>query len=100
LLSVDEKVRIHALNLIQPVLPVGLGYVEEIAHDYVRHGTATLFAELDIVSGTVLAECKPRRCHQEFLSFLQRIDEAFPEASDVHLIVDNYSTHKHAKVCT
>jgi putative transposase len=97
-LSVDEKSQIQALNRTQPVLPMGLGYVEGITHDYVRHGTTTLFAALDIASGMVLTECKSRHRHQEFLSFLQRIDQAVPAELDVHLIVDNYSTHKHAKV--
>jgi putative transposase len=97
-LSVDEKSQIQALNRTQPVLPMGLGYVEGVTHDYVRHGTTTLFAALDIATGTVLTECKPRHRHQEFLAFIQRIDQAVPEELDVHLIVDNYSTHKHAKV--
>ena len=76
---------------------MGLGYVEGVTHDYVRHGTTTLFAALDIASGTVLTECKPRHRHQEFLGFLKRIDEAVPEDLTVHLIVDNYATHKHAR---
>lgn len=97
-LSVDEKSQIQALDRTQPVLPMGLGYVEGVTHDYVRHGTTTLFAALDIATGTVLAECKPRHRHQEFLGFLQRIDQAVPANLDVHLIVDNYATHKHAKV--
>src|SRR5580700_1105010 len=97
-LSVDEKSQIQALNRTQPVLPMGLGYVEGVTHDHVRHGTTTLFAALDIATGTVLTECKPRHRHQEFLAFIQRIDQAVPEELDVHLIVDNYSTHKHAKV--
>jgi putative transposase len=79
-------------------LPMGLGYVEGVTHDYVRHGTTTLFAALDIASGTVLTECKSRHRHQEFLQFLKRIDQAVPGHLDVHLIVDNYATHKHAKV--
>ena len=99
-LSVDEKSQIQALNRTQPVLPMGLGYVEGVTHDYVRNGTTTLFAALDIASGNVLAECKPRHRHQEFLGFLKRIDEAVPAALDVHLILDNYATHKHAKVRT
>ncbi len=99
-LSVDEKSQIQALNRTQPVLPMGLGYVEGVTHDYVRNGTTTLFAALDIASGIVLTECKPRHRHQEFLSFLRRIDEAVPDELDVHLIVDNYATHKHAKVRT
>jgi putative transposase len=97
-LSVDEKSQIQALDRTQPVLPMGLGYVEGVTHDYVRHGTTTLFAALDIASGTVLTECKARHRHQEFLEFLKRIDQAVPEDLDVHLIVDNYATHKHAKV--
>jgi putative transposase len=97
-LSVDEKSQIQALDRTQPVLPMGLGYVEGVTHDYVRHGTTTLFAALDIASGTVLTECKARHRHQEFLEFLKRIDQAVPQKLDVHLIVDNYATHKHAKV--
>ena len=97
-LCVDEKSQIQALDRTQPVLPMGLGYVEGVTHDYVRHGTTTLFAALDIASGTVLTECKARHRHQEFLEFLKRIDQAVPEGLDVHLIVDNYATHKHAKV--
>jgi putative transposase len=97
-LSVDEKSQIQALNRTQPVLPMGLGYLEGVTHDYVRHGTTTLFAALDVATGTVLAECRPRHRHQEFLGFLERIDQAVPNHLDVHLIVDNYATHKHAKV--
>ncbi len=72
--------------------------MEGITHDYVRHGTTTLFAALDIASGTVFTECKPRHRHQEFLSFLKRIDQAVPPELNDHLIVDNYATHKHSKV--
>src|SRR6478752_5045861 len=97
-LCVDEKSQIQALNRTQPVLPMGLGYVEGVTHDYVRHGTTTLFAALDIATGTVFTECKPRHRHQEFLAFLKRIDSAVPAHLDVHLIVDNYATHKHGKV--
>jgi len=92
-LAVDEKSQIQALSRTQPVLPMGLGYVEGVTHDYVRHGATTLFAALDIASGAVFAECRPRHRHQEFLGFLKRIEDL-----DVHLIVDNYATHKHAKV--
>jgi putative transposase len=99
-LCVDEKSQIQALNRTQPVLPMGLGYVEGITHDYVRHGTTTLFAALDIASGTVFTECKPRHRHQEFLAFLRRLDACIPRDLDVHLIVDNYATHKHPKVRT
>lgn len=73
-LSVDEKSQIQALNRTQPVLPMGLGYVEGVTHDYIRNGTTTLFAALDIVSGKVLAQCKAPHRHQEFLSFLRHID--------------------------
>jgi len=99
-LWVDEKSQIQALNRTQPVLPMGLGYVEGITHDYVRHGTTTLFAALDIATGAVFTECKPRHRHQEFLSFLRHLDESVPAELDLHLIVDNYATHKHPKVRT
>jgi putative transposase len=97
-LCVDEKSQIQALERTQPVLPMGLGYVEGVTHDYVRHGTTTLFAALDVAPGTVFTECKPRHRHQEFLSFLRRLDEAIPKDLNIHLIVDNYATHKHPKV--
>ena len=95
-LCVDEKTQIQALDRTQPLLPMGLGYVEGVTHDYIRHGTTTLFAALDVATGAVIAECKPRHRHQEFLSFLRRIDKEVPPELDVHLIVDNYCTHKHA----
>lgn len=97
-LCVDEKTQIQALQRTQPMLPMGLGYVEGVTHDYIRHGTTTLFAALDIATGEVLAQCKPRHRHQEFLAFLRHIDADVPEDFDVHLIVDNYATHKHPKV--
>lgn len=97
-LCVDEKSQIQALQRTQPVLPMGLGYVEGVTHDYVRHGTTTLFAALDVASGEVIAQCKPRHRHQEFLSFLRHIDTAVPADLDIHLICDNYATHKHPKV--
>jgi putative transposase len=97
-LSVDEKSQMQALERTQPVLPLGLGYVEGITHDYKRHGTTTLFAALDVLNGTVFTECKPRHRHQEFLAFLRRIETSVPQRLDIHLIVDNYSTHKHARV--
>ena len=99
-LCVDEKSQIQALNRTQPVLPMGLGYVEGVTHDYVRHGTTTLFAALDIATGTVFAECKARHRHQEFLTFLRDLDACVPSELELHLIVDNYATHKHAKVRT
>jgi transposase len=97
-LCVDEKSQVQALERTQPVLPMGLGYLEGITHDYVRHGTTTLFAALDIANGTVLTQCKPKHRHQEFLAFLRHIETSVPKRLDVHLICDNYGTHKHAKV--
>lgn len=97
-LCVDEKSQIQALERTQPVLPMGLGYVEGITHDYMRHGTTTLFAALDIANGEVLAQCKRRHRHQEYLGFLNHIQASVPQSLDVHLIVDNYATHKHPKV--
>lgn len=95
---VDEKSQCQALERTQPMLPMGLGYVEGVTHDYKRHGTTTLFAALDVLTGAVLSTCKPRHRHQEFLSFLREIDKVIPEDLDIHAIVDNYRTHKHPKV--
>lgn len=97
-LCVDEKTQIQALDRTQPLLPMGLGYVEGVTHDYIRHGTTTLFAALDVATGEVITQCKPRHRHQEFLGFLRQIEKSVPEDLDVHLVVDNYCTHKHAKV--
>ncbi len=97
-LCVDEKSQIQALERSQPLLPLGLGYVEGVTHDYKRHGTTTLFAALDIATGEVMAQCKSRHRHQEFLQFLRHIEDHVPRDLDVHLVVDNYGTHKHAKV--
>ena len=97
-LCVDEKSRTQALERTQPLLPLGLGYVEGVTHGYIRHGTTNLFAALDVATGQVIAQCKPRHRHQEFLSFLKHIDASVPPDLDLHLVVDNYSTHKHAKV--
>jgi len=97
-LCVDEKSQIQALERTQPVLPMGLGYLEGVTHDYYRHGTTTLFAALDVQSGQVITQCKARHRHQEFLSFLRHLDESVPPALDLHLIIDNYATHKHPKV--
>ena len=97
-LYVDEKGQTQALERTQPLLPLGLGYVEGVTHGYIRHGTTTLFAALDVATGQILAQCKPRHRHQEFLSFLKHIDANVPPDLDVHLVVDNYSTHKHVKV--
>ena len=99
-LCVDEKsqIQIQALNRTQPALPMGLGTVEDYTHDYVRHGTTTLFAALDAATGKVLAQCRKRHRHEEFLDFLRLIDREVPEELDVHLVLDNYATHKHARV--
>lgn len=97
-LCVDEKSQIQALERSQPILPMGLGYVEGVTHDYFRHGTTTLFAALDVADGTVLTDCKPRHRNQEFLAFLKQIDKSVPADLDVHIIADNYGPHKHPKV--
>ena len=97
-LCVDEKSQCQALERTQPMLPMGLGYVEGVTHDYVRHGTTTLFAALDIANGTVLTDCQPYHRHQEFLSFLRQIDASVPHELDIHLVMDNYASHKHERV--
>jgi putative transposase len=97
-LCVDEKSQIQALERTQPMLPIGLGYVEGVTHDYRRHGTTTLFAALDAAKGTVIAQCRRRHRHQEYLDFLREIDKNVPSELDVHVIVDNYATHKHPRV--
>jgi transposase len=97
-LCVDEKSQCQALERTQPMLPMGLGYLEGVTHDYARHGTTTLFAALDIANGEVLTDCRPHHRHQEFLAFLRLIDSNVPAELNVHLVLDNYATHKHAKV--
>ncbi len=97
-LCVDEKTQIQALDRTQPMLPMGLGYVEGVTHDYERHGTTTLFAALDIANGEVLAQCKKRHRHQEYLQFLKHIEQNVPSHLDIHAVADNYATHKHPAV--
>src|SRR6202163_2922878 len=97
-LCVDEKSQIQALERTQPVLPMGLGYVEGVTHDYYRHGTTTLFAALNVLDGSVITQCKPRHRHQEFLEFLNHLDRNIPAGLELHLIADNYATHKHPRV--
>jgi transposase len=97
-LCVDEKSQIQALERTQPLLPLRPGQAERRTHDYARHGTTTLFAALNVVSGEVLQRCQQRHRHQEYLRFLQDIDEHVPENLDVHLVVDNYATHKTPRV--
>lgn len=97
-LCVDEKSQIQALDRTQPMLPMGLGYVEGVTHDYERHGTTTLFAALNVASGKVISKCKARHRHQEYLSFLKHVDENVPQNLEIHEVVDNYATHKHPTV--
>jgi putative transposase len=99
-LCVDEKSQCQARERTQPMLPLGLGYVEGVTHDYVRHGTTTLFAALDIATGKVLHQCKKQHRHQEYLQFLKHIDNNVPENLDIHIVRDNYGSHKHPKVKT
>jgi transposase len=97
-LSVDEKSQIQALDRTQPGLPLKPGKAGTMTHDYVRHGTTTLFAALNVLDGTVLGRCMQRHRHQEFIRFLGAIEAAVPAGKLVHVILDNYATHKHPKV--
>jgi hypothetical protein len=97
-LSLDEKSQIQALDRTQPGLPLKPGKAGTMTHDYKRHGTTTLFAALDVLEGTVISRCMQRHRHQEFLRFLNAVEAAVPAGKVVHVILDNYRTHKHAKV--
>jgi transposase len=97
-LSVDEKSQIQALDRTQPGLPIKPGKAGTMTHDYVRHGTTTLFAALNVLDGTVLGRCMQRHRHQEFIRFLNAIEAAVPAGKLVHVVLDNYATHKHPKV--
>jgi transposase len=97
-LSVDEKSQIQALDRTQPGLPMKKGRAGTMTHDYKRHGTTTLFAALDVLEGTVLGRCMQRHRHQEFLRFLNTIEANVPAGKLIHVILDNYGTHKHPKV--
>lgn len=97
-LSVDEKSQIQALDRTQPILPMRPGVPERQTHDYERHGTTTLFAALNVLSGEVLGGCMARHRHQEFLRFLKRIERSTPRRLAIHLILDNYATHTHPAV--
>ena len=97
-LCCDEKSQVQALDRTQPGLPLKKGRAGTMTHDYVRHGTTTLFAALNVADGQVIAQCQPRHRHQEWLKFLQQLDRETPADRDLHLILDNYATHKHAKV--
>jgi len=97
-LCVDEKSQIQALDRTQPGLPLKKGRCGTMTHDYKRHGTTTLFAALDVATGKVIGQCLPRHRHQEFLRFLRVLDRDTPKGLELHLIIDNYATHKHANV--
>jgi transposase len=97
-LCVDEKSQIQALDRTQPGLPLKKGRCGTMTHDYKRNGTTTLFAALSMLDGKVIGDCMPRHRHQEFIRFLKKIDAETPNGFDLHLIVDNYGTHKHPRV--
>ena len=95
---IDEKSQIQALDRTQPALPMKQGRCGTMTHDYKRNGTTTLFAALSMLDGKVIGDCMPRHRHQEFIRFLKRIDRETPARLELHLIVDNYGTHKHPRV--
>ena len=97
-LCLDEKSQIQALDRSQPGLPLKKGRAQTLTHDYKRHGTTTLFAALNTLGGMVISQCMPRHRHQEWLRFLRQIDRETPPALKLHLIADNYATHKHPRV--
>lgn len=97
-LSCDEKSQIQALDRTQPGLPMKRGRSGTMTHDYKRHGTTSLFAAMNVLDGTIISQCHPRHRHQEWLKFLRLIKSHMPEDKEVHLICDNYATHKHPKV--
>jgi len=99
-LCVDEKSQVQALNRTQPILPLAPGVPARQSHDYQRHGVTSLFAALDVASGVTISSCYRRHRHQEFLRFLDDIDASLPRGGEVHLIMDNYGTHKVKKVRT
>jgi len=96
-LSVDEKSQIQALDRTAPILPLRPGLPEKASHDYIRHGTTTLFAALEVATGKVTDACHPRHTHAEFLAFLKQVAKAYPRVK-LHIVCDNYGTHKHPKV--
>ena len=97
-LCMDEKSQIQALDRTQPTLPMKKGRAGTMTHDYKRNGTTTLFAALNVLTGTVIGQCLPRHRHGEFLKFLRAIDRQVPKGLEIHMILDNYGTHKHANV--
>jgi len=97
-LSVDEKCQVQALDRTQPGLPLKKGRCGTMTHDYKRYGTTTLFAALNTLDGKVISTCLPKHRHQEWLKFLRLIDKSTPQEKELHLIMDNYSAHKHSAV--
>ena len=97
-LSCDEKSQIQALDRTQKSLPLFPGRLKTLTHDYKRNGTTTLFAAIELAEGKIISDCLPRHRHQEWIKFLKKIDAETPPDLDLHLIVDNYATHKHPKV--
>jgi transposase len=97
-LSCDEKSQIQALDRTQPGLPMKKGRCGTMTHDYMRHGTTSLFAALNVLDGTIISECQPKHRHQEWLQFLGLIKTQVPQDRPIHLICDNYATHKHPRV--
>jgi transposase len=97
-LCMDEKSQIQALDRTQPSLPMKKGRAGTMTHDYKRHGTTTLFAALNVLTGTVIGRCLPRHRNTEFLKFLRTIDREVPKGLQVHMILDNYATHRHPNV--
>jgi transposase len=99
-LCLDEKSSVQALDRTQPSLPMKKGRAQTMTYDYKRNGTTTLFAALDVLTGKVIGQCLPKHRHQEFLKFLRTVEKEVPKGLQVHLICDNYATHKHATVTT
>ncbi len=97
-LSIDEKSQIQALDRTQPGLPMKKGRAGTMTHDYKRNGTTTLFAALNLLDGSVIGQCMQRHRHQEFIRFLNRIERDVPAGKLIHVVLDNYATHKHPKV--
>jgi hypothetical protein len=97
-LSVDEKSQIQALDRTQPGLPMKKGRCATMTHDYKRHGTTTLFAALNVLEGQIIGRCMQRHRHQQFIRFLNTIEADIPADKIIHVVLDNYATHKHAKV--
>src|SRR3982751_3099475 len=97
-LCVDEKSQVQALNRTEPILPLAPGVPARQSHDYERHGVTSLFAAMDVASGVTISTCYRRHRHQEFLRFLNQVEDSLPAGLDVHLVMDNYGTHKVGKV--